>query len=151
ETSVARFDALSLDTPGDYTLRAVAAQAEIESRSFEVFPGLPADIQFVVQPGNGSAGSALSPAISLMVTDALGNAVADGTQVRLEIESGPSGATLEGATSITVEGIASFAALRLDLAGTYVLRASAGGAEVLSAAFGISAPRGDEIFDDGFE
>ena len=151
ETSVARFDALSLDTPGSYTLRATAAEAEIESRGFEVFPGLPADIQFIAQPGNGNAGSALSPAISLMVTDALGNPVADGTQVRLEVESGPAGATLDGATAFTVDGIAIFAALRLDLAGTYVLRASAGGAEVLSAAFGIAAPRGDEIFDDGFE
>lgn len=151
EAGAARFSALSLDTPGLYTLRASAALASVESAGFEVVAGPAADLQFVVQPANGTVNVALSPAPGVAVADAFGNPVADGTPVQLAIESGPADAVLGGGSAATSGGTAAFTGLSLDLPGTYTLRASAGGSSALSASFSIALPPGDDIFEDGFE
>lgn len=151
EGGAARFDALSLDTPGTYTLSASSALASTESTAFVVSAGVPANAVFLVQPGSAIVNAVLAPTVRVRVNDAAGNAVADGTQVQLAIASGPSGALLSGATSTTSGGVTEFPGLSLNLAGSYVLQANAGSASATSTTFAVTPPPSVEIFNNGFE
>src|SRR5882762_2145761 len=97
-------------------------------------------LAFVVQPpASVHVGATISPPVQVAVQDTLGNAVPGATNaVTLSLASNPSGATLLGTTTVeAVDGIASFADLRLDRAGTaYTLVARAAGlTDGTSAAF----------------
>ena len=103
-----------------------------------VVPTLPL-ISFELGPSNAPVGRVITPPVIVWLRDDGGVGIA-GATVTLSILSGPTGATLSGATATTgVDGRATFASLRLDRPGTYQLRAAAAGVTVDSAAFDVAA------------
>ncbi len=140
---IATFQGLRIDKPGRYTLAASSSGvAGTTSSTFEITPP-PAKLAFTLQPANAVAGAALSPAVKVAVLDAAGNvAAAETPAVSLSIAAGPAGATLSGvSTAVAVRGIATFANLKMDKAGTYYLRAASltGLSGATSRAFTITA------------
>jgi hypothetical protein len=128
---VATFTGLSLDKVGTgYTLQATATGLTgATSSAFNITPAALNNLAFTTQPVNMSAGTAI-PTVVVTARDAFGNTVTSFTSpVTLAFGSHPSGATLNGTTSVAaVAGIATFAALgSLPLAGGYTLVASASG------------------------
>ncbi len=86
---------------------------------------------FMVQPANVSAGIPINPAVHVSVQDAQGNVVTSSTaSITMAITSGTgtAGAVLGGTlTQTTVNGVAMFANLAVDTAGTsYTLSATSG-------------------------
>jgi len=143
---VATFASLSINRPGaGYTLTAAAAGlAGATSVTLTVAVGAASKLAFSVQPTSATAGTALTPAVQVLVQDALGNAVSSSTAaVTLAIASGTgtAGATLSGTlTKAAVGGVATFSDLSLDKVGTsYALSASASGlANSTSGVFAVS-------------
>jgi hypothetical protein len=86
-------------------------------------PGTSAQLAFVQQPTNVTAGTAISPAFTVDVEDSDGNIVtSDDSNVTISVASGPG--TVGGITIVTaVNGVATFSDLSLDTAGTHTLRA----------------------------
>jgi alpha-tubulin suppressor-like RCC1 family protein len=131
---VATFAGLTLDKAGTgYTFTASAAGlTAATSSAFAVTPGTANRLMFTVQPSSVAAGAAVAPAVQVAVQDTLGNTVTSSTaSITLAITSGTgvAGATLGGTrTRAAVSGVATFADLTLDKAGTgYTLTASASG------------------------
>jgi hypothetical protein len=89
--------------------------------------GEPDGVDIHGQPGNTVVGQYI-PAVTVAVVDANGNTVPDSTApVTLSIKSGPHGARLGGHTTVrAVNGVATFADLTLNVAGTYTLKATGG-------------------------
>lgn len=85
-------------------------------------------LAFAQQPTGTVSGSLLTPPIIVDVEDSGGNLLAsDNSMVTLSIASGPGGATLVGGGETNaIDGVATFPALSLPVAGTYVLKASDG-------------------------
>jgi hypothetical protein len=86
-------------------------------------------LAFAVQPSDGVAGSAISPAVEVDVQDANGMVVATATDpVTLAIANNPVGGTLAGTVTVNaVNGIARFSGLSIDKAGAgYTLIATSG-------------------------
>ncbi|MBZ0235218.1 MAG: hemagglutinin, partial [Deltaproteobacteria bacterium] len=126
------FGDLSLDRTGTgYTLVASApGLTDATSASFDVTSGMAASLVFAVQPSDGVAGAAITPAIRVEVHDDQGNVVTTfADPITLALETNPGGATLAGtATQAAASGVALFADLSLDLVGTgYELSATASG------------------------
>jgi hypothetical protein len=138
-SGVATFPTLSVDLAGTKHLDASAGSVgPVSSASFDITAAAPATLAFNVQPSNAVAGVAFSPAVQVKVTDGLGNAVAGQSVTLALVGTG----TLSGyAPTVTdPSGVATFATLSVDLAGTKHLDASAGGAgPVSSANFDITA------------
>ncbi len=87
----------------------------------------PAGVDIHGQPSNTVVGQPISPAVVVAVVDANANTIpTDSIQlVTLSIFRGPKGAKLEGTTTVrAVNGIATFTDLRLNMPGTYVLKAT---------------------------
>ena len=107
--------------------------------------GPPTRLAFVQAPSSAGAGVVMTPAVEVAVEDANGNIETsdDTTQVSIAIGTNPAGGTLSGGSAVTVaSGIAAFAGLSIDVAGTgYTLTASTTSAysPVTSAAFNITA------------
>jgi hypothetical protein len=80
-------------------------------------------LAFATQPSGGLAGVALSPAVVVQVQDASGNLV-NGSTAAVTVTSTPSGVS---AITNAVGGIATFANLSFNSAGTYKLTATSGG------------------------
>jgi hypothetical protein len=102
--------------------------------------GVPPVLSFFAPPGNAGVGQTL-PVVQVAARDSLGNVDTTFTGViRVTLASNASGAGLHGATAVRAEdGIATFAALAIDKAGTYTLRAStSGAADITSGAFTIT-------------
>ena len=101
---------------------------------------------FQVQPSTIPAGQPIAPAVQVSILDGSENVVAGATDsVTLTIVSGPSGATLAGATQVAAAGgVATFPDLTIAKPGTgYALRASATGlVAATSSAFDVSAVHG---------
>ena len=101
-------------------------------------------LAFTVQPGTTLRGQVISPAVKVAVRDGSGSTATTATgTIALALASNPSGAALQGTTSVTaVAGVATFSNLSLDKAGTgYTLVASASGmASATSGAFSVTAP-----------
>jgi alpha-tubulin suppressor-like RCC1 family protein len=144
---IATFPGLNVDSVGaGYTLTATAPDLfSATSVPFAVLPGPAAALVFLIQPSSRTAGNAFSPALEVVLRDALGNlATTTITDVALDITSGTGapGATLAGTRTVTtVGGVATFADLGIAKAGTgYTLTASAAGLpSVPSATFSITA------------
>ncbi|MCH8478689.1 MAG: hypothetical protein LAT56_12200, partial [Wenzhouxiangella sp.] len=141
---VAIFDALQIDQPGSYQLRAsvpdLPADNEPVSALFDVTPGPVAVLSFETQPTSVDAGAAISPAVTVAVTDINGFAVVDGTTVALSLASGPAEGELLGTLEQgTIDGMATFPGLSLQVTGTYTLQASVEGLQVTSSEFQITA------------
>lgn len=91
--------------------------------------GLPAKPQFSVQPASVAAGSAVAPAVSVVVRDNFGNtATAFNDTVMLRIVTNPGGAALKGNVVVAAAGVATFNSLVLNKSGVgYRLDAKAKG------------------------
>jgi len=149
---VATFSSLNLNRTGSgYTLRATSGSlTAATSDAFNINPGAPTALVWTVQPTNGTAGAALSPAPQITVRDALGNTVTSfSTTITITIGNNPGGSTLTGITSaIPFNGVADFSSLALNRPGNgYTLIASAGGVppNATSAAFNIVAGSGNQL------
>ena len=144
-SGLAEFPSLAIDQPGTYQLQAQAEGVPVDgqpiSLAFDILAGAPASISFSQQPTTISAGSAISPAVAVSVTDADGFAVADGTPVNLSLASGPAEAALVGVTEqSTVDGIATFPDLTIEMTGSYTLEAAIGAElQVISSAFQVNS------------
>ena len=148
---IATFDDLTVDKFGIYALRASASGLEADqSNPFGIGAGLATRLGFRTQPPDGTAGTPLSPAVEVVILDALGNVVDAERTISVELVGGPSGAVLGGNTSTTSEaGVARFTTLEIEKAGTgYQLRAEADGlTSATSDGFSIAAgPLAELIF-----
>ena len=149
---VAMFANVRISEAGNgYTLTAAASGLTgATSAAFNVTaqpppPPPPAtQLAFTVQPSTTDTGSSITPAVQVAARDASGNLVPtySGT-ITIAIANNPAGGTLAGATTAAaVGGVAQFANLRINRAGTgYTLRATASGlTAATSATFNITAP-----------
>jgi hypothetical protein len=104
---------------------------------------------FSVQPTDTAAGASITPAVEVTIQDAFGNTVTSATDsVTISIGTNPSGGSLSGTlTAAAVAGVASFADLSIETAGSgYTLAAVSGvltGA--VSTAFDITAAAADSL------
>jgi hypothetical protein len=133
---VATFSSLIFNTSGSYTL-SVSDSADtfgpIVSNTFDIAP-LPADRIFFGTLASSVTAGALQM-IPVSVLDAFGNPVANGTSVKLAIESGPLKAKITGTTTEkTIDGTATFPSVILNTSGTVALKATAGKATGTSTA-----------------
>ena len=98
------------------------------SSAFSITPGTATQLAFVQGPTTTTAGSAITPAVTVAVEDANGNVeTGDGsTTIGLTIGTNPGGGTLTGGTAVAVvAGVATFSGLSIDKVGTgYTLTAS---------------------------
>ena len=143
------FSTLSIDSAGAaYTLTASApGLTGAVSVPFDVVaPGPPAKLAFIVPPGAGSVGRALSPAVQVAVEDDSGSMVTTATTaVTLALGANPAGGTLSGTTTVAaVGGVAMFSDVSLDRVGSgYTLTATAAGLSgATSAPFVIASASG---------
>jgi len=143
---VATFPGLSIDSAGSgFTLTASAAGLPVAtSAAFTIIPSEPTQLFFTVQPTDTvntvTAGGVITPAVQVRVRDASGQTVTSFTgnvTVTITAGTGTSGATLLGTTTVAaVGGVAGFADLKINLAGTgYRLTAAAGGLPAVTSAF----------------
>src|SRR5258706_5512056 len=89
----------------------------------------PAKLTFTVQPSRATAGMVITPAMQVAIQDGYGNTVtSDTSAVTVAIGANPGGGTLSGPQTVNaVNGVASFAGLSIDKAGSgYMLMASSG-------------------------
>ena len=143
-SGVARFPDLTASTVG-VGVTLVAASTGLTgatSAPFNVSPGAPAALVFSTQPSNGTAGSAIAPALTVTARDANGNTATSfvGT-VTLALGTNPGGGALSGTTTATaVGGVATFAGISVAKAAAgYTLAASAAGlTTATSSAFTIA-------------
>jgi hypothetical protein len=131
-SGVASFAAVSIDKSGTgYTITATAAGlTTATSGTFNVVAGAASKLVYLVQPSNTSPATAITPAVQVAVTDALGNTVTTSTAtVAMAIGTGSPAGTLSGTTSIAaVAGIAAFSTLQINNGGNgYTLAATATG------------------------
>jgi len=102
-----------------------------DTTAYTIVAGAPASLSFTVQPPDGTAGVALTPAVEVQVFDAFGNPVLsdNSTSVTLARIGGDPAATLGGGGPVTVSnGVAVFNAITVDLVGNdYQLQAAATG------------------------
>jgi hypothetical protein len=140
---IATFSTLSLNHSGSgYTLVATSSGLTgATSSTFDVNAAAATATDFLQQPGNGVAGQAISPAVTVRILDVFGNVVTTSSAtVTLTLGANPGGATLGGTTSVAaVNGIATFSNLTLNKAGTgYTLvAASTGLTSATSSTFNI--------------
>lgn len=125
------------------TIRVTDAFGSTADATANVIPGPPTRLVFSVQPSNGSAGQAISPAIQVAVQDNNGNTIPNATNaVTLNLLDNPGGSTLSGTvTRNAVNGIATFNDISLNKVGNgYTFTAgSVGLTGGLSDAFNIVA------------
>ncbi len=122
--------ALTATARGTKTVSAMAGGVALTAMPAVVFTApTAASLAFDVQPGTAQAGVALTPAVTVKVLDARGQAVTgDAPAVALTLVNAQ-GATLQGGGSvIPVQGVASFAGLMVDKVGVYAVQATAMGA-----------------------
>jgi hypothetical protein len=129
---IVTFDNLSINKSGTgYTLKAAATGlTEAISNSFNITAGAASQLVITTTVSTVTAGSAISPPVTVEARDANGNLVTGfNSQVSMSLATAPEGATLGGTTQVTAaNGIATFSNLLLTKAGgPYSLRASASG------------------------
>ncbi|NNG16780.1 MAG: hypothetical protein HKM89_09885 [Gemmatimonadales bacterium] len=129
---VAIFSDLSIESAGrGYTLEAGnAGRTPVTSNSFDVTPGSPVAVKFLVQPSTTEDDDVITPAVEVGVMDSFGNLVDTATtSITMSIGSNPGASTLSGTTTQpAVNGVAVFPDLSLDNEGNaYRLAADAPG------------------------
>jgi hypothetical protein len=151
QNGIATFANLRLSAPGSgYVLRAIApARQTAASAAFDVTAPPPPPPQatrlaFTGQPSMTDAGDVIDPPVRVAARDGDGNTITSysGT-ISIGLAANPSGGVLTGATAVAaVNGIATFADLRIDRAGAgYSLSASATGLSgATSSAFTVTEP-----------
>jgi Tol biopolymer transport system component len=128
---VATFSNLSIQKASTgYTLWASSGSlAGARSAPFAIAPAAPATVSFVVPPSSTDVAQPIAPAVQVAIQDAFANMVTTATNpVTLALGANPGGATLAGTLTVpAVNGVASFANLRLDRRGSgYTLAATSG-------------------------
>ena len=144
-SGVASFANLAVNQVGTYTLTAMATGlTNAVSASFTISAGTAAMLTFVVEPTSAVAGATIAPTVTVAVQDAAGNTVTTATPMIVLALTTPGAATLGGTLSQpAVAGVASFANLSVNLAGTYTLTATSGVLTAdTSAGFTITAAGG---------
>ncbi|HEY7686095.1 MAG TPA: hypothetical protein VH833_08330 [Gemmatimonadales bacterium] len=131
---VASFATLSIEKAGNgYTLTAAAAGLTgATSDPFDIGGGAATQLVVTLQPTSTTSGAAISPAVEVTARDALGNRSTQfvgNVTVSITGGTGTGGAVLSGTKTVAaVAGIATFATLNIDKAGTgYTLSAAASG------------------------
>uniref|UniRef100_Q021V3 Ig domain protein, group 1 domain protein n=1 Tax=Solibacter usitatus (strain Ellin6076) TaxID=234267 RepID=Q021V3_SOLUE len=124
-------------TAGSYTVTAAAGAVTGASFSLTNTTGSVGHVAFQGQPSNTPANAAITPPVTVLVTDAGGNAVANAS-VTIAVQGGTPalGGTLTAHTNTS--GIATFADLSITVTGTYRLEAVSSGKSDLSNEFQIS-------------
>ena len=124
---IATFSNLSINTADTYTLTAAdGLLTSATSSSFTISPASAAKVVFVQQPTSTTAGSTISPAVTVDVEDTYGNLVTtDTSSVTLSVQSG-SGSLNGTLTKTATGGIATFSNLSINTADTYTLSANDG-------------------------
>jgi hypothetical protein len=141
---VATFSNLSINLAGNgYTLVATSGTlTSATSNAFNITAGSAFRLTFATQPTSDTAGTGMTPAVTVRVEDNIGNLVTSSTAgVSLAFGTNPSGATLSGGGVVSaVNGIATFSAISIDKVGTgYTLVASSTGLTgATSTAFNIT-------------
>jgi hypothetical protein len=139
DNGLATFSDVLLDTAGHYRLTASDGGLTVKSQSIAIAPAAAAALTFEQQSADAVAGHAPALPIKISVTDAFGNAVANGTTVTLALASAPDFGTINGrTTAVTHNGIAEFAGVTFPTAGEYTLAATAGSAVARSAPITVS-------------
>lgn len=144
---IATFNNLSIGKAGTgYTLCATATGlTAATSQTFDIAAAAPAQLAFEMQPTDTPVGETISPAVTVRVQDAFGNAVTNATNaITLFLAESLGGAALYGTTTRNaVGGTASFDYLCVDKMGEgYTLRATATGlTAATSAPFNITIGR----------
>ncbi|MBK6404037.1 MAG: hypothetical protein IPF66_02780 [Holophagales bacterium] len=147
-SGLATFDDLSIDLAGSKVLTAASAGlTSAVSSSFTITAGPASQLAYVQPPTPTAPGATITPAVTVQLQDAAGNPVSfGGTTITLSLTSG--NGTLSGTTSqpTNASGLATFADLSIDLAGSKVLTAaSAGLASAVSSAFSITAATATQL------
>jgi hypothetical protein len=128
---VASFAGLSIDSAGTaYTLTATSgALTQGVSSGFDIAAGTATQLLFSVQPTSAAAGATISPTVTVVAKDGIGNIDPSYTStVTLTLPVNPGSATPNNASVAAVAGVATFSGLFLDKVGTgYKLQASDGG------------------------
>ena len=139
---VVTYGALSINNTGSgYTLTVSAGGLSgATSAPFNIITSTATALFFSGQPQNGTAGTALAPAVVVQARDASGQvATSYAANVTLAITSatGAAGAVLTGIKTVTaVAGVATFNGLSLDKSAVgYKLTATAGGLPSTTSAF----------------
>ena len=105
--------------------------------------GAAAQLAFVTQPENATAGASFPTAVQVAIQDGSGNTVTTASDpVTLSIDTNPGTGTLSGTLTVNaVNGVATFSGLSIDEAGTgYTLGAASGSLTgAVSAAFDVIA------------
>jgi hypothetical protein len=141
---VATFGNLSINkTAVGYRLSATSAGlTPATSTTFDITPGAPSQLAFVVQPLTAVAGVGISPAFQIAVQDAFGNTVSSSAaSITVAIGNNAGGGILGGTVTATASsGVATFSGLSIDKTGNgYTLTASSGGlTPATSSAFNIT-------------
>ncbi len=120
---------VSFTNTGDFslTVRNSAGFETGTSNTFRVAAGAPGQIVFVQQPTNSVAGAGIAPAMTVQLQDALGNIVNQANvQITMDILSGTGVLSGTKIRPTNTSGIATFANLSIDSAGTKQLRARSG-------------------------
>ena len=126
-SGVATFSNIILDTARAHTLLASdGSLTTATSSSFTVSAAAASQVAFAQEPTNVTAGSSISPAVTVDVEDQFGNLVTtDSSDVTVAIHSGPG--SLNGTlTEAASGGVATFSNLSIDTSGSYTLAATDG-------------------------
>ncbi len=138
---IATFTNLRHNVAGTINIRFTSSPALTPdtSTNITVNPNVAARLVFVQQPTNDTAGTIITPAITVQVQDTLGNNVGGVRSVVMAIHSGTG--VLSGTTTqnTNASGLATFSNLSINLAGTKQLKATSAGLDsALSVSFVIS-------------
>ena len=126
---VATFSNLMLNAAGSYTLSVSdGSLTGAISASIAIGSSTASQLAITQTPTSGTAGQALSTALSVAVENASGNTVTSNTStLTVTVASGPGGFASGSTTSVAaVNGVATFSNLIFDTAGTYTLSVSGG-------------------------
>jgi Glycosyl hydrolases family 16/Chitobiase/beta-hexosaminidase C-terminal domain len=132
QNGIATFSNLSVDAAGEYTLAANSAGlSPATSTPFAItapsVTGVASKLVFLQQPSNMVAGATMTPSVTVAVEDANGDVVtnaANPVTLALAVGTGLGG----NVTATPVDGIATFATIRVATSGTgYVLTAGSAG------------------------
>lgn len=139
---------LGISQGGPVTITA-RSEGKSATATITVNPRPAARLGFIQQPGSSIAGQPITPAVRVAIQNDQGATITTATHaVTITLENNPGGATLSGTRTVNaVGGIATFANLSLDRAGTgYTVSAAATGlAGATSNAFNISAGAANQL------
>ena len=149
-SGVAGFPGLSIDSAGTgYTLTATSGSlTDGVSASFDINAGAVTQLLFTVQPTNVAAGATITPNVTLVAKDAIGNInTAYTSTVTLSLPVNPGSAVVGNGSVAASGGIVTFSALFLDKVGTgYKLQATDGSVTSLqSSTFNVTPGAVDHL------